>query len=69
MKRRNVAVLMLLEMIVIVLMMGPAYAASNEKITFYRDAYGVPHIVAESNEGFFFGAGYATAQDRLQQMQ
>ena len=29
------------------------------KVTIYRDAYGVPHIVGESEEATFFGYGYA----------
>lgn len=68
MNGRNVAVLILLSAAVTVLMLGPAYAAPDEKITIHRDAFGVPHIVAESNAGVFYGAGYAMAQDRLQQM-
>jgi acyl-homoserine lactone acylase PvdQ len=30
-----------------------------------RDAFGVPHVVGETRADVFFGAGYATAQDRL----
>ena len=33
-----------------------------------RDAYGVPHIFADSNYGLFYGYGYAVAQDRLFQL-
>ena len=44
-----------------------AAAAPQAKIV--RDNYGVPHIYADSLEGLFFGYGYATAQDRLYQME
>lgn len=36
--------------------------------TVYRDDYGAPHIFSRDLEGLFFGFGYATAQDRLFQM-
>lgn len=45
-----------------------ADASQNENVTIYRDDYGVPHVVAESNRGVFYGAGYAIAQDRLRQI-
>jgi penicillin amidase len=34
----------------------------------YRNEYGIPHIVAQSDMDAFFGIGYAHAQDRLWQM-
>jgi acyl-homoserine-lactone acylase len=37
-------------------------------VTIYRDRYGVPHIVGESEEATFFGFGYAQAEDHLEQM-
>ncbi len=43
----------------------PGLAAS---VTVTRDARGVPHITALSLEDLFMAAGYATAQDRLWQM-
>lgn len=36
--------------------------------TIYRDEFGVPHIFAQDLEGLFYGFGYATAQDRLFQL-
>ena len=33
-----------------------------------RDEWGVPHVLAETDDGLFFGYGYATAQDRLWQL-
>ena len=37
-------------------------------MTIYRDEYGVPHIVGETEEATFFGYGYAQAQDHLETM-
>ncbi len=37
------------------------------RCTIIRDAYGVPHVFAETKEDLAFGAGYAMAQDRLWQ--
>lgn len=33
-----------------------------------RDEWGVPHVLADSDDALFFGYGYATAQDRLWQL-
>ena len=37
-------------------------------VTIYRDSYGVPHIVGDTEEAAFFGYGYAQAQDHLERM-
>src|ERR1700746_237542 len=37
-------------------------------VTIYRDNYGVPHIVGETEPAAFFGYGYAQAQDHLKRM-
>jgi acyl-homoserine-lactone acylase len=37
-------------------------------VTIYRDKYGVPHIVGETEEAVFFGYGYAQAEDHLERM-
>ena len=34
-----------------------------------RDAYGTPHIFAQSNYGVYYGYGYSVAEDRLYQME
>ncbi len=39
-----------------------------EQVTIYRDNFGVPHIVGETEEATFFGYGYAQAQDHLKEM-
>ncbi len=38
------------------------------QVTIYRDSYGVPHIVGETEEATFFGYGYAQAEDHLDRM-
>lgn len=38
-------------------------------VTIQRDTYGVPHIYAETLDGLYYGWGYATAQDRLFQLE
>jgi acyl-homoserine-lactone acylase len=48
-------------------LMGAA-RASAETVTILRDDYGVPHIYAESLPGAAYAAGYAQAQDRLEQL-
>jgi penicillin amidase len=37
-------------------------------VDIYRDAYGVPHIYAETTHDLFFAQGYIHAQDRFWQM-
>jgi acyl-homoserine-lactone acylase len=39
-----------------------------QKVTIYRDTFGVPHIVGETEEATFFGYGYAQAEDHLERM-
>jgi penicillin amidase len=43
--------------------------SKTSTITVYRDDYGAPHIFSQEIEGLFYGFGYATAQDRLFQME
>ena len=44
-------------------------AKLNAATTIYRDKYGTPHVVSDSNYGVYFGYGYAVATDRLFQME
>src|SRR5262245_37523855 len=37
-------------------------------VTIRRDERGIPYIEAQNDEDLYFGQGYATAQDRLRQM-
>lgn len=46
-----------------------ALAIQTSNITIERDPYGVPLIKASSQSEAFFQAGYATAQDRMWQME
>jgi len=39
-----------------------------EKVTIYRDTWGVPHIYAQTEEGVAYGLGWAQAEDRLEQL-
>jgi penicillin amidase len=45
-----------------------SFAALDGAVTVYRDAQGIPHIKATAAHDAFFGQGFATAQDRLFQM-
>jgi len=47
---------------------GTLAAPVSERVTIARDALGVPHISAASEDDVFFAQGYVTAQDRLFQM-
>lgn len=47
---------------------GTIAAPVSHRITIQRDALGVPHISAATEEDAFFAQGYVTAQDRLFQM-
>jgi len=38
------------------------------KVTVYRDAYGVPHILADNQQDLYTVVGYLSAQDRMWQM-
>jgi len=37
----------------------------RDGVTITRDGFGVPHVAGDTRDDVFFGAGYATAQDRL----
>ena len=41
----------------------------GDQIEIVRDYWGVAHIYAETDLELFFGAGYATAQDRMFKME
>src|SRR6476659_1834178 len=40
----------------------------KDRITIRRDERGIPYIEAQNDEDLYFGQGYATAADRLWQM-
>ena len=47
----------------------PPTSNADSAIRIYRDAYGTPHIYANSNYAVFYGYGYAVAEDRLFQIE
>lgn len=47
---------------------GTRPATVKQLVTIQRDNWGIPHVFAENDEDLFFGFGYATAQDRLFQL-
>jgi acyl-homoserine lactone acylase PvdQ len=51
-----------------ILLLSGCSTPEKESVVIYRDLYGVPHIIAASDEGAFFGVGYAQAQDHLEIM-
>ncbi len=40
----------------------------NGNVRIVRDNYGVPHIYSDTESGLFFGAGYAQAEDQLENL-
>ena len=42
--------------------------SGTSPVTIYRDDFGAPHVFAVDLEGLYYGYGYATAQDRLFQL-
>ncbi len=47
---------------------GLGKLAPTESVRIVRDAVGVPHVFAKTSEGAFYGLGWASARDRLLQM-
>ena len=52
----------------LVLVAAEAKDPLENQVTIYRDEYGVPHIVGDTEEATFFGYGYAQAEDHLERM-
>jgi penicillin amidase len=44
-------------------------AGMRSEVRIYRDAYGVPHIFASTEQDAYYAVGYVHAQDRLWQME
>ena len=55
------------KLIVFVVLSGMAAVTSarSETVTVYRDSWGTPHVIADSEKAAAFGLGYAQAEDRL----
>jgi len=49
-------------------MMRHRSSMGSAKVTIYRDHFGIPHVVGESEEATFYGFGYAQAEDHLLDM-
>ena len=45
-----------------------ASATRAEQVEILRDPWGIPHVIAGTDAGAFYGLGYATAADRAFQM-
>ena len=56
-------------LLVALMLLVPALGtAAPEKVTIYRDVWGVPHVYGDSEITAAYGYGYAQAQDRLEQI-
>ena len=53
---------------VILAILAALGCAAAEKVEIIRDEYGVPHVFAATPAGAIFGAGYAQAEDRLEEL-
>lgn len=49
-------------------LLAAGLATASEPVDIVRDTWGIPHVFAQTDAGSMFGAGYATAEDRLYQM-
>jgi len=54
--------------IALTIMAVSACAVCADKVTIYRDMWGVPHIYGDTETAAAYGYGYAQAQDRLEQI-
>ena len=48
---------------------GPSRPPLADQVTIYRDTYGVPHVVGETDAATVFGFGYAQAEDHFRQIE
>jgi penicillin amidase len=58
----------LLALTLAALQTAPFAGAADGGAEILRDPWGIPHVFADTDEGAFFGLGYATAEDRAFQM-
>jgi hypothetical protein len=54
--------------ILVTLLAFPSATAAEGSIEILRDPWGIPHVFADTDQGAFYGLGYATAEDRAFQM-
>lgn len=64
-----VCILVLAQVSILFASQSSMTAPDGSLVTIYRDGYGVPHVVAETEVGVFFGQGFVTARDRLFQLE
>jgi penicillin amidase len=60
---------LLLVNLFIVFNASPGRAVPSDVVEIIRDSWGIPHIFTNTSEGAFFGLGYASAEDRMFQME
>src|SRR3990167_1396957 len=65
--RRSIAALLHGSAALLLAAIPPVQA--QEKVSIYRDDFGVPHVQADTSGAVMFGAGYAIAHDRLAAME
>jgi penicillin amidase len=68
-KKCGIVIGLSLAMVVFVAFTAVPTLAETPKADIVRDNFGVAHVYSDSLEGLFFGYGYATAQDRLFQIE
>jgi acyl-homoserine-lactone acylase len=57
---------MLYRSLIVAVVVGSGFwLAGGAELTIYRDSWGVPHVVADSEAAAAYGLGYAQAEDRL----
>ena len=64
---RKLALLFFTILVILCLSFTDSFSKTSS-LTIYRDEFGVPHVFASDLEGLFYGFGFATAQDRLFQL-
>ncbi len=60
---------LLLVTLLVTVNMNHARAVPSDVVKIVRDSWGIPHVFANTSEGAFFGLGYASAEDRMFQME
>ncbi len=68
-RRFSVSTLLLLVLLIAALSLLGIAPEDPQPIEILRDEWGVPHVFAETDEGAMFGLGYASAEDRMLQME
>jgi penicillin amidase len=64
---KKLALLLFSLWVVLCFSIGDSFGRTST-LTLYRDEFGVPHVFAQDIESLYYGFGFATAQDRLFQL-